>query len=169
MTGKDWSEVEPEMKNTRDYVYQNISQNLSADKKAVVALTAIDDSNRKMNCYMLLTIGRYNNKITSASIQVGDTALKMSKSESYSMMLNYNKDATNLLTDIISIYASYETTSGAFVYTTAEDILVKLNDGFDAKSLSITYNTASMGFYSLSTSNDIITNDYSFNFTCNYE
>lgn len=163
MTGKDWKEIEPQLKDKRGYWYTEFSRDQNLPVKAAISLPAIDDSNRTVKCNVLINVNE-KNKVISSSMGAPDTTLKLNKNEAYAMMLNYNNQATKLLTQVVYTYAYYETSDGIGVKTTIDDILQKLSIGFEANALSIRYDTETQGSFSSSVFKDAISGDYSFGF-----
>lgn len=131
-----WSNVEPQLKSKTGYQYTKSPDNLSSVIKAEVHLPAIDDSNRAVNGAVLLNVAP-DDRIFHASFDTEPLA----KTVAYAMMLNYNKETLQTLTNVtFSIGQIQENGRGS--NDKVDVVLTKLNSGQEADQLGITYRGA---------------------------
>lgn len=135
MTGNDWSNVEPDVSNKKDYLFTKFPQP-SGDISSVVTMPAIDDSNRTVQGTFILNI-TVSNKIRYAGFSVSS----LTQAEAYALMLNYNYETVQNVPDIS--FSIGDMADSAFMGNTPVTVIIeKLQTGADADKLAISYDTS---------------------------
>jgi hypothetical protein len=135
--GKDWDEVNLQLNNKVVYGYDQVPDDQVSPIKAVVSLPVIDTSIGLVNCSLILNVDSATNKVVTVFMQTIDSLPKFGKSEAYALMLHYCNEGIKLQTDSANSFGTYG--DGMQVTTTIDDLLSKLNSGFDT-NMSMHFN-----------------------------
>lgn len=164
MNGEDWDAVEPEMKDKAGYSYLEFSLAQDTGFKAVVALTAKDESNDSVYYDLTLAIGRSTNKVVSINMETNDSLRVTDKNLSYNLLQQYYNEGVEPVIDTNAAAGSYEMDNGGYQTTTVDDLTMKLNSGVAYPEVDILYNSDNMNFI-VSAFQSSSSNHYIFSFT----
>jgi hypothetical protein len=140
LTGNNWDDVSPQLRFKTGYEYTKAPNNMATIIKGEAHLPAVDDSNRVVKGRFLLNIAP-DNTVSYASF---DTE-PVDKTIAYAMMLNYNNESLQLLTNI-SFSIGEVVENGIGGNTSVGIVLSKLTSAQEASQLGITYWSAQGNF-----------------------
>ena len=163
MTGSDWNSVEPQVKDKKDYWYTEFTQDQYLAIKAAVSLKAKEETFADINYYMLLNVQRGTDKTSAVSVSTIDSLKKISKDEAYKLMLFYYNNGLKPITDTSYTSGNYMMADGIQKNTTVNEIVAKLQSGFETPLLSINYKT-SRGDFSILLTKQNENEPYQFSF-----
>src|SRR5438552_2092680 len=86
MTGKDWDEVEAQLKDKIIYGYTEVPHDQVSVIKAVISLPVIDTSNGSINCSLVLNVDSSTNKVGTVLLHTVDLLPGFNMDEAYALM-----------------------------------------------------------------------------------
>lgn len=150
ITAEDWAKVQPQLKNKRDYLYTEFTQDQGGSVKAAISLPAYDTSNgMKINCDLVLNVGRDNNQVVAVVMNTVDSLSPLSRQQAFSMENYYYTNGLEPLQDTVSTYAFYGDGTGFQAPITVDDAVSKLNSNSNTATLGIMYGVGSYSEYTI--------------------
>lgn len=168
LTGSDWASNKSQFSNKKDYWYSGFTQNQSSSVEAAVSLKALEETYPDIFYYMLMNVRRGTGKISVVSVGTIDSVKTLTRQDAYNLMKFYYNEVLRPATDTNFTMGNYSTPDGTQIQTTVIDILEKLNNGYDAPWLSISYNTNHGAFGLLVNKEYNNPDNYQFSFNGHY-